>query len=162
MTHYHRSILKRLTVADPDAIPTYFSQRHCEILANPMQLIRRNAKTAARESLMGMSLSYINDIARNIRLDHEYRILVPSDIKAFALADGIELGPVMLAYDLPERILFITGLLDVLAPASVCLSLEPYIISYRRRKASSESNAILSIEKGLPVPDTGDALSSDT
>jgi hypothetical protein len=83
---------------------------------------------------VGVSLSDIDNILRDICLDNEYRILMTSDVQALALADGVELGTVMAAYDLSIWVILIAGLLYMLPTASICLCLEPDIICYRLRK----------------------------
>ena len=80
---------------------------------------------------MGVSLAYIDNILRNISLYHKDRILVTADIQTLALTDGRELSAVMLSYDLSERIFLLTGLLDVLSAAAVCLSLKLDVITHR-------------------------------
>ena len=56
---------------------------------------------------MGMSFTDIDDIIRNICLYYENRVLMSSDIQSLALTYGIELGSVMLADNLSERILLL-------------------------------------------------------
>ena len=57
-----------------------------------------------------------------------------SDVKPLTLADCVELGAVVLSYYLAIWVFLVTGLLDVLATASVGLGLEPDVIGYRLRK----------------------------
>ena len=45
---------------------------------------------------MSVSLTYIYNIAFNICLDYEYRILMTTDIKSLTLTDCIELRTIML------------------------------------------------------------------
>ena len=73
---------------------------------------------------MGMSLPYIYYILRDIGVNYKNRILVSSDIETFSLTDSIELGPIVSAYDFSIWIFLVSGLLYMLATASVGLSLE--------------------------------------
>ena len=77
-----------------------------------------------------MSFSYIYYIGRNIRFNYKYRILMTSDIKSFSLTDSVELSTIMLAYNLSERILLVTGLLDMLSSAAICLSFKLDVVVY--------------------------------
>ena len=81
-----------------------------------------------------MSLTYINYIRRNIRLDHEKRILVSTYIQAFALPYRIELRSVVLSDNLSVRIVLVSGLLDMFATAAIRLRLKADIIFHRLRK----------------------------
>ena len=78
-----------------------------------------------------MAFSYIYYILVNIGSDYEYRVLMPSYVQSFALADGVELGPVMFPDYFSERIILVSGLFDVLPAAAVGLSFEIDIIMYR-------------------------------
>ena len=82
-----------------------------------------------------MALAHIYDVRRNICLYHKQGVLMSSDIKALSLTNCIELRSVMLSDYLSERIFLVSGLLDVLPSASVCLCLETDIIGQRLRKA---------------------------
>ena len=62
---------------------------------------------------MPVAFAYIDDVALDIRVYYEYGVLVPADVEALALADGIELGSFVAAYDLAERVVLVAGLLDV-------------------------------------------------
>ena len=99
-----------------------------------MDLGRSNAQTAAGEPLMGMSLTYINDVPLHICINYENGVLVSAYIKSLPLPYGIELGSVMTAYYLSERIFLVSCLLYMLSSTAVCLSLETYVISDWLRK----------------------------
>ena len=96
-----------------------------------MNIFRSDTETASGESLMGMALADIYEITLYVCLYHENRILVSSDVQSFPLTYGVELGTVMFSHYLAERILLITGLLDMLLSATVSFSLELYIIMDR-------------------------------
>jgi hypothetical protein len=61
-----------------------------------------------------VAFAYIDDVALDIRIYYEYGVLVPADVEALALADGIELGPFVAAYDLAERVVLVARFLDVM------------------------------------------------
>ncbi len=46
-THDEGGILKRLAIADADAVAAHFARQHGKIRTDPMDFIRSNAKTAA-------------------------------------------------------------------------------------------------------------------
>ena len=78
-----------------------------------------------------MAFAYVYYIRRDIRLNDEQRVLVSTHIQPLSLADRVELRAIVLSDDLSEWIFLVTGLLDVLSAATVCLCLELYIICYR-------------------------------
>ena len=81
---------------------------------------------------MSVALPDVDDVPRNIRGDHKDGALVSSDVKAFPLADRVELRAVVPSDNLSERILLVSCLLDVLFPSPVGLSLElDVIVPYR-------------------------------
>ena len=82
-----------------------------------------------------MPLTYIYNIIRNVSLDYEDRILMAADVQSLSLANGIELGSVVLAYYLTEWILLIPCLLDMLTAAALWLGLELYVVMNRLRKS---------------------------
>ena len=83
---------------------------------------------------MSVALSYIYYIIRYIGFDYKDRVFVTTDIQSLTLTDCVELGSIVLAYDLAIRIFFVASLLDMLASASICLSFEFNIIFYRLSK----------------------------
>ena len=83
---------------------------------------------------MSVPLSHIYDVVRNIRLYHEYRILMSADVKPLSLSNSIELGTVMSAHDLSIWIILIPGLPDMFPSAPVCLCLKTDIIPDRLGK----------------------------
>ena len=78
-----------------------------------------------------MSFTYVYYIGRNISFDYKYRILMTSDIESFSLTDSVELSTIMLTYNLSERILLVTGLLDMLSSAAICLCFKLDVVVYR-------------------------------
>ena len=73
---------------------------------------------------MLVAFAYIDDVALDIRIYYEYGVLVPADVEALSLADGIELGSFVAAYDLAERVGLVTRLLDVMLAGTVDFGLE--------------------------------------
>ena len=70
-----------------------------------------------------------------IRGNHEDGILVTADVKALALAYGVELGTLVSPDDLAVGIGLVTGFLDVMLAGTVSLGLKSQgIIADRKRK----------------------------
>ena len=81
---------------------------------------------------MRVAFADIDDVARHIRGNHKDGVLMSSDVEAFPLADRVELRAVMPPDNLPERIVLVPCLLDVLFPSPVGLRLElDVIVPYR-------------------------------
>jgi hypothetical protein len=133
--HYDCSILERLAVADTHTITADFTWTHGQVRTDPMNFVRGYTKTTAGKALMGMAFTNVYQILLDICLYHEDRILVAADIQALTLTDSIELGSIVFADNLAERIFFIACLLYMLATAAIGLSLESYIIFHRLSKA---------------------------
>ena len=133
LTHYHCGILQRLSVADAYAIAADVAGRHRQVAAYPVDLGRCHAEAAARKAFMGVTLTYIYYILRNVGFDDKDRVLVTSDVQSLALAYCVELCSVVLSDYLSERIFLVAGLLYVLLAASVGLRLEFDFVSDRFR-----------------------------
>ena len=71
-----------------------------------------------------MPLANIYDIVFNVSGYDEQGILVPADVQALALADGIELRPLMASDDGAVRIGLVTGLPDMVLPGTIGLRFE--------------------------------------
>ena len=85
---------------------------------------------------MSVTFSYVDDVARNISGYHENGVLVPSDVESFPLADRVELRSIVPSNYLPERVVFVPSLLDVLFPNPIgfCLELD-VIVPYWFRQS---------------------------
>ena len=82
-----------------------------------------------------MAFTYVYYIVLQVCTYDKEGILVPPYIETFSLAYGIELRPVMPAYNLPLRVLLVAGLHYMFLPPPVSLCLEPdAIISHRAGK----------------------------
>ena len=103
---------------------------------------------------MSMPLSYLYYIRRDICLNDEQRVLVSTHVQSLSLADRIELRSIVLSHNLSERIFLVTGLLDVLSAAAVCLCLELDVLRYRLRQSHEirigKACNLVYIERTLP------------
>ena len=79
-----------------------------------MDIFRGDSHAAERKAFVAVTFSDIDDIPINISSDYEYGILMAADTEPFALTDRVELGPVMMADNLTERVLLVTYFLDML------------------------------------------------
>ena len=118
--------MKGLAVADPDPVAPHIAIRHLKVLADPVDVFGRDSDAAAREAFMAMAFSDVDGVGVDIGRYHEYGILVPTDVEAFPLADGVELRSVMLANDLAPWVVLVVGLLDVFLAAAIDFRLELY------------------------------------
>ena len=89
-----------------------------------MNFIRSHHQATAGKSLVLMSLAHIYDIVFNVSGYDEQGILVSSDVQTLALADGIELRPLMASDDSAVRIGLVTGLPDMVLPGTIGLRFE--------------------------------------
>ena len=75
---------------------------------------------------MAMAFPDVDGVGVDISRDHEYGILVASDVEAFTLADGVELCAVVLANNFAPWVVLVAGLLDVLFATAIDFRLELY------------------------------------
>ena len=75
---------------------------------------------------MTVTFPDVDGVGVDVSRYHEYGILVPADVETFALSDGVELRPVVLAYYLAPWIILVAGLLDMFFAAAIDFRLELY------------------------------------
>ena len=86
------SLLQGLAVTDADQVAAHLPWSHPEVLTYPVDLVGIDLQCPAHKTGMLMPLPNINGIGRNGGIEDKYRLAVPSDVQALALADGVVLG----------------------------------------------------------------------
>ena len=100
-----------------------------------MYILRPDTQATAGKALVSMAFTYVYYIVLQVCTYDKEGILVPPYIETFSLAYGIELRPVMPAYNLPVRASLVAGLLYMFLPATVTLCAElNALISHRAGK----------------------------
>ena len=75
---------------------------------------------------MPMAFSDVDGVGVDVCRYHKYGIFVSADVETFALADGVELRSVMLAYYFAPWVVLVAGLLYVFLAAAIDFCLELY------------------------------------